>query len=88
MRAKRRCHEPFLFELRHSCCTFACAVGRRVHDNCTPAGHSWSFFDKMSRQSMAPNRNLSLTEELEKLEQSITLTLQGKQTLKCPHQHN
>lgn len=32
----------------------------------------------MSRQSMAPNRNLSLTEELEKLEQSITLTLQGK----------
>jgi DASH complex subunit ASK1 len=32
----------------------------------------------MSRQSMAPQRNLSLTEELEKLEQSITLTLQGK----------
>ncbi len=31
----------------------------------------------MSRQSMAPQRNLSLTEELEKLEQSITLTLQG-----------
>ncbi|KAH9870904.1 hypothetical protein J1614_006476 [Plenodomus biglobosus] len=30
----------------------------------------------MSRQSMAPSRNLSLTEELEKLEQSITLTLQ------------
>ncbi|PVH90635.1 hypothetical protein DM02DRAFT_420813 [Periconia macrospinosa] len=30
----------------------------------------------MSRQSMAPPRNLSLTEELEKLEQSITLTLQ------------
>ncbi|KAI1510230.1 hypothetical protein PtrCC142_003722 [Pyrenophora tritici-repentis] len=30
----------------------------------------------MSRQSMAPQRNLSLTEELEKLEQSITLTLQ------------
>jgi DASH complex subunit ASK1 len=38
----------------------------------------------MSRQSMAPNRNLSLTEELEKLEQSITLTLQGKQTLRYP----
>jgi hypothetical protein len=37
----------------------------------------------MSRQSMAPQRNLSLTEELEKLEQSITLTLQGKQTC-CP----
>ena len=36
----------------------------------------------MSRQSMAPQRNLSLTEELEKLEQSITLTLQGKQS--CP----
>ena len=31
----------------------------------------------MSRQSMAPARNLTLTEELEKLEQSITLTLQG-----------
>ncbi|KAF1850688.1 uncharacterized protein K460DRAFT_372865 [Cucurbitaria berberidis CBS 394.84] len=30
----------------------------------------------MSRQSVAPQRNLSLTEELEKLEQSITLTLQ------------
>ncbi|KAH7128515.1 DASH complex subunit Ask1-domain-containing protein [Dendryphion nanum] len=30
----------------------------------------------MSRLSMAPQRNLSLTEELEKLEQSITLTLQ------------
>ncbi|KAF2732764.1 hypothetical protein EJ04DRAFT_469656 [Polyplosphaeria fusca] len=30
----------------------------------------------MSRPSMAPQRNLSLTEELEKLEQSITLTLQ------------
>ncbi|KAL8758274.1 MAG: hypothetical protein Q9199_001627 [Rusavskia elegans] len=30
----------------------------------------------MSRQSMAPARNLTLTEELEKLEQSITLTLQ------------
>jgi len=32
----------------------------------------------MSRQSMQPSRPLSLTEELEKLEQSITLTLQGK----------
>jgi DASH complex subunit ASK1 len=38
----------------------------------------------MSRQSVAPMRNLSLTEELEKLEQSITLTLQGKQTLVYP----
>lgn len=38
----------------------------------------------MSRQSMAPQRNLSLTEELEKLEQSITLTLQGKQSLVYP----
>jgi DASH complex subunit ASK1 len=38
----------------------------------------------MSRHSMAPQRNLSLTEELEKLEQSITLTLQGKQTRDCP----
>jgi hypothetical protein len=38
----------------------------------------------MSRQSMAPQRNLSLTEELERLEQSITLTLQGKQTLAYP----
>ncbi|KAL8688260.1 MAG: hypothetical protein Q9218_005780, partial [Villophora microphyllina] len=32
----------------------------------------------MSRPSMAPQRNLTLTEELEKLEQSITLTLQGE----------
>jgi hypothetical protein len=31
----------------------------------------------MSRQSVAQPRNLTLTEELEKLEQSITLTLQG-----------
>jgi hypothetical protein len=32
----------------------------------------------MSRQSTAPaQRQLTLTEELEKLEQSITLTLQG-----------
>ena len=31
----------------------------------------------MSRQSTAAQRNLSLTEELERLEQSITLTLQG-----------
>jgi hypothetical protein len=35
----------------------------------------------MSRQSLAPQRNLTLTEELEKLEQSITLTLQGKQEI-------
>jgi hypothetical protein len=39
---------------------------------------------KMSRQSMAPQRNLSLTEELEKLEQSITLTLQGNQSFDFP----
>ena len=32
----------------------------------------------MSRQSITQPRNLTLTEELEKLEQSITLTLQGK----------
>lgn len=34
----------------------------------------------MSRQSTFPlqQRNLTLPEELEKLEQSITLTLQGK----------
>ena len=31
----------------------------------------------MSRPNVAAPRNLSLTEELEKLEQSITLTLQG-----------
>ncbi len=31
----------------------------------------------MSRPSVAAQRNLTLTEELEKLEQSITLTLQG-----------
>lgn len=38
----------------------------------------------MSRMSMAPQRNLSLTEELEKLEQSITLTLQGKHSFEHP----
>lgn len=38
----------------------------------------------MSRPSVAPQRNLSLTEELEKLEQSITLTLQGKQGPRYP----
>ena len=32
----------------------------------------------MSRPSAQPQRPLTLTEELEKLEQSITLTLQGK----------
>jgi DASH complex subunit ASK1 len=32
----------------------------------------------MSRASVSSQRNLTLTEELEKLEQSITLTLQGK----------
>ena len=32
----------------------------------------------MSRPSVAAQRNLTLTEELEKLEQSITLTLQGR----------
>ena len=42
----------------------------------------------MSRQSMAPQRNLSLTEELEKLEQSITLTLQGKHGPCAPHQRD
>ena len=31
----------------------------------------------MSRPSMMPSRNITLAEELEKLEQSITLTLQG-----------
>ena len=34
----------------------------------------------MSRQSVAA-RNLSLTEELERIEQSITLTLQGRAIL-------
>ena len=38
--------------------------------------------DTMSRQPAQPQRPLSLTEELEKLEQSITLTLQGKQDSK------
>lgn len=38
-----------------------------------------------SRQSMAPQqRTLSLTEELEKLEQSITLTLQGRPCQEYP----
>lgn len=34
----------------------------------------------MSRASTSSQRNLTLTEELEKLEQTITLTLQGQ----CP----
>ena len=50
----------------------------RVNNNYTSPAHTATKHAKMSRQSMAPNRNLSLTEELEKLEQSITLTLQGK----------
>lgn len=48
----------------------------------------WSIslraFGKMSRQSMQPPRPLSLTEELEKLEQSITLTLQGETVVNQP----
>jgi hypothetical protein len=56
---------------------------KRVNNHTSPA-HTATKHAKMSRQSMAPNRNLSLTEELEKLEQSITLTLQGKQTLSYP----
>ena len=36
------------------------------------------LFDAMAARQGAPARNLSLTEELEKLEQSITLTLQGE----------
>lgn len=35
---------------------------------------------QLSIMSGPAQRNLTLTEELEKLEQSITLTLQGKQT--------
>lgn len=38
----------------------------------------------MSQQGAAP-RNLSLTEELEKLEQSITLTLQGMNSYLLGH---
>jgi len=37
----------------------------------------------MSRPASTVQRPLTLTEELEKLEQSITLTLQGKQS-QCP----
>jgi hypothetical protein len=43
-----------------------------------PSHHESRPQPKMSRPSVAPSqRNLTLTEELEKLEQSITLTLQG-----------
>jgi hypothetical protein len=35
------------------------------------------FVKDMARPSTAATRNLTLTEELERLEQSITLTLQG-----------
>ena len=34
----------------------------------------------MSRTNSAPQRNLTLPEELERLEQSITLTLQGNRS--------
>lgn len=46
------------------------------HPISLPAKRSIEVAIEMSRQSMAPQRNLTLTEELEKLEQSITLTLQ------------
>lgn len=59
-------------------------AGARCSINNQTTSHITNKIAKMSRQSMAPNRNLSLTEELEKLEQSITLTLQGKQTLRYP----
>jgi hypothetical protein len=39
--------------------------------------------NKMSRPGSAAPRNLTLTEELEKLEQSITLTLQGSLLIPC-----
>lgn len=42
---------------------------------------------EMSRQSMASQRNLTLTEELEKLEQSITLTLQGLSVFTTRKEH-
>lgn len=57
---------------------------RNTASTTTEQHHTRRKASKMSRQSIAPNRNLSLTEELEKLEQSITLTLQGKQTLNTP----
>lgn len=41
----------------------------------------------MSRASIVPQRNLTLTEELEKLEQSITLTLQGEFTFALQRNH-
>lgn len=62
----------------------ALEASQRVNNNHTSPAHTANKYAEMSRQSMAPNRNLSLTEELEKLEQSITLTLQGKQSLRCP----
>lgn len=37
----------------------------------------------MSRPGQAAPRSLTLTEELEKLEQSITLTLQGLRLVSC-----
>ena len=41
----------------------------------------------MSRPNIAVQRNLTLTEELEKLEQSITLTLQGKPSITVPEKY-
>ena len=37
----------------------------------------------MSQPGGSASRNLTLTEELEKLEQSITLTLQGQSEFAC-----
>ena len=42
--------------------------------------------DINSNPTTAAQRNLTLTEELEKLEQSITLTLQGH-SISCPNRH-
>jgi len=52
---------------------------RLVRANPSPNTHPLALSQppKMSRPGSAAPRNLTLTEELEKLEQSITLTLQG-----------
>lgn len=63
-------------------CPFVVGSAKHQHPRTGTGSHNTD--GTMSRQSMAPQRNLSLTEELEKLEQSITLTLQGKQGLACP----
>lgn len=50
---------------------------RRISSRAVPESPQ-HYTAKMSRPNSSLQRDLTLTEELERLEQSITLTLQGK----------